>query len=87
MSTGITKNQVYVIISGDSIRSAAATLEVTVTNANDNAPTFLGIPYVVRLEEGTTGPLTVLVAEATDPDPDESGEVEFALVDGGGVVY
>ena len=60
-------------------------LEVTVTDANDNAPTFLGLPYVVRLEEGTTGPLVVLVAEATDPDEGENGEVEFVLIGGGGV--
>ena len=76
-----------VVLSGEASRSAAATLEVSVTDANDNAPTFLGIPYVIRLEEGTTGPLVVLVATATDPDDAESGEVEFALIGGGGVVY
>ena len=76
-----------IALSGEASRSAVATLEVSVTDANDNAPTFLGIPYVVRLEEGTTGPLVVLVAMATDPDDAESGEVEFALIGGGGVVY
>ena len=57
-----------------------------VTDANDNAPTFLGVPYVIRLEDGTMGPLSVLVASATDPDTEESGEVEFALIGGRGVV-
>ena len=61
------------------------TLEISVTDANDNAPTFLGVPYVVRLEDGTVGPLLVLVANATDLDAGEAGEVEFVLTGGGGM--
>ena len=64
--------------------SSAVSLEISVTDANDNAPTFLDLPYVVRLEEGTRGPLLVLVAMATDPDEGDNGEVEFVLTGGGG---
>ena len=65
--------------------SAAVTLEITVTDGNDNAPTFLNLPYVVMLEEGTTGPLVVLVAMATDLDEGDNGEVDFILIGGEGV--
>ena len=64
--------------------SAAVTLQITVTDGNDHAPTFLGLPYTVRLEEGTAGPLTVLVAMATDLDEGSNGEVEFILMGGDG---
>ena len=60
------------------------TLEIMVTDSNDNAPTFLNLPYVVRLEEGTTGPLVVLVAMAIDLDEGENGEVQFLLIGGDG---
>ena len=65
--------------------SAAVTLQITVTDGNDHAPTFLNLPYVVRLEEGTVGPLVVLVAMATDLDEGSNGEVEFLLIEGDGM--
>ena len=65
--------------------SAAVTLQITVTDGNDHAPAFLGLPYIVRLEEGTSGPLVVLFARATDLDEGSNGEVEFLLIGGEGV--
>ena len=65
--------------------SAAVTLQITVTDGNDHAPTFLNLPYVVRLEEGTVGPLVILTAMATDLDEGSNGEVEFLLIEGDGM--
>lgn len=65
--------------------SAAVTLQITVTDSNDHAPTFLGLPYIVRLEEGTTGPLLVLVAMATDLDEGSNGEIEFLFLEENGL--
>ena len=63
--------------------STAVTLEIVVTDGNDNAPTFLNLPYIVRLDEGTTGPRVILVAMATDLDVGDNGRIEYFLIGGG----
>lgn len=80
--------QFYILFphSGSAPMSAAVTLQITVTDSNDHAPTFLGLPYIVGLEEGTTGPLLVLVAVATDLDEGSNGEIEFLFLEENGLL-
>lgn len=72
-------------MAGEPPLSAATTIEITVTDGNDHAPTFLGLPYSTVLVDETSGPLLLLSAMATDLDEGTNGEIEFTLQDSSGI--
>ena len=48
------------------VRSALITVTVNVTDVNDNAPTFIGTPYVAVQEENSPVPSIVVIITARD---------------------
>ena len=64
-------------------RLATTTINITVLDGNDNAPEFIGVPYIVSIAETrTTERLLVLTINATDLDAGDSGEIQFRLAGG-----
>ena len=51
---------------------------MTILDGNDNAPVFVGAPYIVTIPEEMSGPLVVLTVEAQDLDIGSNGEVSYA---------
>ena len=60
--------------------SASATLRLTVTDINDNTPTFDNTTYRVDVEENTPSGTTVISVTATDLDSTDNGRVTFSIV-------
>jgi len=56
------------------------TINITVTDENDNQPMFIGAPYLVTVPERTNGPQVVLTVVATDGDTSINGEIEYFIV-------
>lgn len=63
-------------------RNSTARIQITVTDVNDNAPTFAMVPYTTRLNATTPKNSFVLNVSATDPDLGVNGMVEYSLDNG-----
>ena len=61
---------------------ASVTCTITVTDANDNAPVFVGTPYEASVNESADIDTLVLTVEATDADEGSNAEVTFSIRDG-----
>ena len=59
-----------------------ATINITLTDENDNQPIFIGAPYLVTIPEGTRGPQVVLTVVATDEDSSTNGQIEYFTAGG-----
>ena len=60
-------------------RLTTTTLNVTVTDANDNQPLFLDAPYSQTIPENTTGPAVILTVMAIDEDVSSNGEIFYSI--------
>ena len=58
------------------------TINITLTDENDNQPIFSGAPYLVTIPEGTRGPQVVLTVVATDEDSSTNGQIEYFTAGG-----
>ena len=67
--------------SGSPPLSADVTFHVTVLDANDNDPQFLGTPYIFSVDEDATAPTLVGLVHATDADQGPNANVTFAFAD------
>ncbi|XP_036372718.1 LOW QUALITY PROTEIN: protocadherin-7-like [Megalops cyprinoides] len=67
---------------GDPPRSSQATLRVTITDVNDNSPTFERELYEAELTENSAPGTPVLQVRAQDADAGPNGQVEYVW--GGG---
>ncbi|CAL8258339.1 unnamed protein product [Lota lota] len=53
------------------------TVNILIGDVNDNAPSFNGLPYTVRIPENTAVGRSVFMVNATDPDQGTGGSVLF----------
>lgn len=65
--------------SGNTPRSSTANLEVTVTDVNDNVPTFGASEITINLPENASPGVTVFVETATDRDIGVNGEIDYTI--------
>ncbi|XP_076994255.1 protocadherin gamma-A6-like [Tamandua tetradactyla] len=65
---------------GDPVRSGVARIQVTVLDANDNAPVFTKPVYRVSVPENLPVGTTVLSVNATDQDEGVHAEVTYSFV-------
>uniref|UniRef100_A0A3B3XNH7 Cadherin domain-containing protein n=1 Tax=Poecilia mexicana TaxID=48701 RepID=A0A3B3XNH7_9TELE len=63
-------------------RSSSVPVLISVTDANDNPPTFSRTDYSVVLSEGTAMGTEILHLSATDPDSAPNGEVQYSISSG-----
>ena len=65
----------------DTGRRKTIPVVVTISDVNDNAPEFMGAPYVIAVPESTPVNTTVFRGlKAHDPDSNVNGQVEFRVV-------
>ena len=71
------------VLSDPLIRPATATVQITVTNVNDNPPVFMPAFYTTVVEEFTSAGTSVLTVSATDRDilPGGGGSIMYSLQD------
>uniref|UniRef100_A0A8C8DJT9 Cadherin domain-containing protein n=1 Tax=Oryzias sinensis TaxID=183150 RepID=A0A8C8DJT9_9TELE len=55
------------------------TVNIQIGDVNDNAPTFHGQPYTVRIPEDTPVGKSIFMVNATDPDQGTGGSVLFSF--------
>ncbi|XP_078716087.1 cadherin-23 [Lampetra fluviatilis] len=73
-----TKEEIFVIFTVTDLQSTIpASVKIQVTDVNDNAPSFQGLPYLQQLPEDTAVGTTVFTVRATDPDQGMGGSVLF----------
>ena len=65
---------------GDS--SGSTTVTVNVIDVNDNAPAFLGTPYVAVIKENAGTGTPVINVNATDSDSGPAGKVKYFIISG-----
>ncbi|KAM4590460.1 protocadherin-16-like isoform 1-T2 [Fundulus diaphanus] len=63
-------------------RSSSVPVLISVTDANDNPPTFSRTEYSVALSEGSAVGTEILHLSATDPDSAPNGEVQYSISSG-----
>ncbi|CAD5114675.1 DgyrCDS3721 [Dimorphilus gyrociliatus] len=66
----------------DSRKSSSATIEIYVTDTNDNPPKFEKDFYKISLLESTEIDVSIFKLIATDPDADENGNVAYDILYG-----
>lgn len=64
---------------GDPKLTGTLNLNITITDVNDNAPSFNQSTYSVSVKEDTTVGSVILNIKATDPDLNENGMVTYRL--------
>ncbi len=65
------------------MRFSFSTVNITVTDANDNSPVFINTPYSVSLPEGVVGTRQqLLIVNATDADSTSNGAITYSLAGG-----
>ena len=62
---------------GTARRRTTANVEITVTDINDNAPTFLQDPYSTQIHEDVSIPFNILQAVASDID-EQRNPIKFS---------
>ncbi|KAJ8945175.1 hypothetical protein NQ314_009307, partial [Rhamnusium bicolor] len=62
--------------------SNVATVNITVTDCNDNAPVFTQLSYSARIREDAQLGDKILQIIATDLDSDKNGEVSYSIIRG-----
>nr|CAG4643690.1 EOG090X0007 [Lepidurus arcticus] len=65
--------------SGAQVRYDAATVRISVTDVNDNAPTFLDSPYEAYVMENNIVPSSVLTVTAFDADAPPHNQIRYLL--------
>ena len=65
--------------SGETPRSATASVTITVTDVNDNPPTFPQDEYYASVQEDAYNQMEVLTVTATDPD--EQNTISYRIAD------
>ncbi|XP_057206378.1 protocadherin Fat 3a isoform X2 [Triplophysa rosa] len=65
----------------DRLRVARALVKVRVTDLNDNAPVFIGLPYYAAVQVEATPGTAIFRVTAVDRDKAENGEVNYFLQD------
>ena len=69
--------------SGNPIRFSPSSINITVTDSNDNAPVFINAPYVITLPEGVVqSRQLVLNVTANDADSESNGELVYSIAGG-----
>ncbi|KAL5011917.1 hypothetical protein ScPMuIL_010468 [Solemya velum] len=71
--------QVIATDGGDPPKSDSLNVVVTITDYNDNPPTFLLPSYEVTVKEDTPKGSVIITLSATDADIDMNGEIDYAL--------
>lgn len=73
--------QVRIIASDNGVprRTGAVTVNIDITDTNDNAPVFEKQLYERQIMENVAPSTTVLRVSASDPDHGSNGEVEYSL--------
>ena len=71
--------------SGTEVRYSTATVNIDITDINDNAPVFQHSPYLVWVMEGTVSQLPQVITRVTayDADTKENNQVSYLIKDGG----
>ena len=67
-------------ISSNILRVAKATVTVTILDVNDNAPTFIGLPYAVYLSDTQEIGSHVFTVRATDADTDTNSVISYYII-------
>lgn len=67
---------------GGNVKFATFTVYVTVTDVNDNTPTFSQSLYTLDVTEDTTPSSTVMTLSAVDPDGGNNGLVTYSIIGG-----
>ena len=70
---------VLAVDSGTPSLTGTTQVRVITQDVNDNAPEFLGLPYIVTLVESTAIGTTVLTVRATDADATTNGRIQYSL--------
>nr|XP_054605830.1 cadherin-23 isoform X1 [Nothobranchius furzeri] len=75
-----TKSEMQVAFTvSDPHETVTDTVNIQVGDVNDNAPTFHGQPYAVRIPEDTRVGTSIFMVNATDPDQGTGGSVLFSF--------
>lgn len=64
---------------GNPVKIGAMSVNITVTDVNDNAPVFTDNNYNITVRENVTIGTTILTIKATDKDIGENGRVSYRL--------
>ena len=64
---------------GTPVKSGALIIDITVTDSNDNSPTFDVNSYEAVIHENARVRTTVVQVHATDPDTGQNGQVTYSL--------
>ena len=58
-------------------------MHITISDTNDNAPTFIGVPYTVNVTEGPgSGNVQIVTVVTKDGDTGANGQVTYAIISG-----
>ncbi|XP_073676482.1 cadherin-related family member 2 [Garra rufa] len=68
-----------VVVNDGVYADVSKTIYIAVSDANDNAPVFQGLPYNVEILENTAVGSTLFRASATDSDESSSGIVSYKI--------
>lgn len=66
----------------DNRKSSSATIEIYITDSNDNPPKFEKDFYTISLLESTKIDIPIFKLTVTDPDDGENGKVNFDILEG-----
>ncbi|GAB6027294.1 hypothetical protein CHUAL_001576 [Chamberlinius hualienensis] len=64
------------------VKSSTATIELHVTDIDDNDPVFYPVHYFTTVEESASPGTSVLQVKATDPDEGLNSDLKFAILNG-----
>ncbi|KAK2169792.1 hypothetical protein LSH36_7g18000 [Paralvinella palmiformis] len=64
---------------GSPPRSGSVTVNITVEDANDNAPVFTKVDYLAQIPENLLPEATIITVAAHDADAKQNAEVSYAL--------
>ena len=64
------------------MRLSVTMINITILDANDNSPMFVGTPYTTTVQEGLTQEETVFTVSATDSDSTSNGQIVYSISGG-----
>ena len=67
-------------LSSAQVRVAKATISVTISDVNDNAPLFIGLPYAQFISDTVEGGTEIFTIRATDLDSNNNSLVTYSII-------
>ena len=74
------EDYIFIVTASDGTNNADVTVTINITDVNDNAPAFIGVPYNFEISETTQIGMLAFSVYAEDNDSGSNGKLNYTII-------